>query len=48
MRMNIKNVTVEDVRQLLNENYKGKELKVKITYVICSSNADTSLLIENK
>lgn len=40
--------TAGEVRQLANKNYTEKEINVKISYDICLSKADTSLLIINK
>lgn len=38
---------VELLRQLVNDDFTRK-VKIEINYDICSSKAETSLLIENK
>lgn len=41
-----KNKLPESIRQLVNTNYKGEEIKVN--YDTCVSNTEKSLLIVNK
>lgn len=38
----------ERLRQLANSNFKDDEMKIRISYDICLSKTDTSLLIVNK
>lgn len=38
----------ERLRQLINSNFKNDEVEIKVSYDICLSKTDTSLLIVNK
>lgn len=38
----------ERLRQLANSNFKNDEVKISVSYDICLSKTDTSLLIVNK
>lgn len=46
--MRDKKEAAEKVRQLVNKNYSDKEVKAEISYDICLSKTETSLLTTNK
>lgn len=46
--MDDKEKAVRKIQQLLNTDCTEKELNVEVSYDICSSKTDTSLLIVNK
>lgn len=46
--MNGKKEAAQKIRQLANTNYSDKELKIEISYDICLSKTETSLLTVNK
>lgn len=46
--MKNKKEAAERLRQLANKNFTDKEVKVKVSYDICLSKAETSLLTVNK
>lgn len=43
-----KKEAAERLRQLVNSNFKNDEVEISVSYDICLSKMDTSLLIVNK